>query len=78
MNTETRQTCQTYTGKVSIRHERLNQGGYTRDGVYFGLGPRLYFMQDEDGHFENYFRATDREDAVAIARKIYPVAKIRP
>lgn len=70
--------CFEYTGRVSVRRERLNSGGYTRDGVYFGVGEPLYFAQDDDGHYSVYYRATDREDAVAIARQCYPKAKIRP
>ena len=69
--------CKDYTGKVSVRRERLNSGGYTSDGVYFGIGSPLYFIQDEDGIHDDYVRASDREDAVEIARGIYPKAKIR-
>lgn len=75
---EVREICRNYTGKVSVIRERLNQGGYTRDGVYFGVGSSLYFMQDEDGFFADYFRASDRADAVQIARERYPNARIRP
>lgn len=66
-----------YTGKVSVKRERLNSGGYTRDGVYFGVGEPLYYMQDEDGIYDNYFRASCREEAIEIARDTYPKAKIR-
>ena len=78
INTEIRATCFNYTGRVSVRRERLNQGGYTRDGVYFGVGEPLYYIQDADGHYGDYYRATDRGDAVEIARRCYPKAKIRP
>ena len=74
---EIKEICRNYTGKVSVTHERLNQGGYTRDGVYFGIGQPLYFMQDEDGFFDDYFRASDRIEAVEIARERYPNARIR-
>ena len=74
---EVREICQNYTGKVSVTNERLNQGGYTRDGVYFGVGQLLYFIQDEDGFYGNYYRASDRAEAVEIARERYPLAKIR-
>lgn len=69
-----------YVGKISVRRERLNSGGYTADGTYFGVGSPLYFVQDEDGHclpHGHYFRAQDREDAVAIARRMFPKGKIR-
>jgi hypothetical protein len=74
-------TFPNYRGRVSVTHERLNQGGYRSDGTYFGVGSRLYFVQDEDGEclpHGHYFRATDRQDAVAFARGMFPNAKIRP
>lgn len=70
-----------YAGRVSVRRERLNSEGYTSCGVYFGTGSPLYFMQDEDGEalpHGHYFRASDRGDAVAIARASFPSARIRP
>lgn len=73
-----RAAAKVFQGKVSLRKERLNQGGYTRDGVYFGLpGVPLYFVQDEEGIYDNYFRASCREEAIEKARDIYPLAKIR-
>lgn len=66
-----------YTGRVYVRRERLNSGGYTSDGCYFGVGSPLYFCQDYDGLYETYVRATCREDAVAKMRQIYPNAKIK-
>lgn len=74
---EIKEICRNYTGKVSVTRERLNQGGYTRDGVYFGIGQPLYYMQDEDGFDQQYFRATDRTEAVEIARERFPNARIR-
>jgi hypothetical protein len=66
-----------FTGKVSVRKERLNMGGYTTDGVYFGSGEPLYFVQDEDGIYDHHFRASCREDAIEKARDFYPLAQIR-
>lgn len=74
---ERRAAAKVFQGKVSLRKERLNQGGYTRDGVYFGCGEPLYFVQDEDGIYDDYFRASCREEAIEKAREIYPLAKIR-
>jgi hypothetical protein len=74
---EIKEICQNYTGKVSVTRERLNQGGYTRDGIYFGVGQSLYFMQDEDCFYGIHFRASDRTEAVEIARERYPNARIR-
>lgn len=70
--------CKEYKGRVHVQHERLNQGGYTSRGVYFGTGPRLYYIWDDEMIREDYIRASDRADAVAQARSIYPFAKIQP
>ena len=70
-----------YKGKVTLYREPLDRGGYTRTGVYFGVGLRLYFMQDEDGEclpHGQYFRATDRQDALVIARYHFPRGRFRP
>ena len=69
--------CKQYTGRVYVQKQRLNRGGYTDDGIYFGIGDPLYFAQDEDGHWSDYFRATCREEAVEIMRDRYPLAKIK-
>ena len=72
-----REKCKNYTGKVSLRRERLNNGGYTKDGVYFGVGDRLYYMADDDGIHDHYFRASCREDAIEIGKVTYPNGKFR-
>jgi hypothetical protein len=77
MPSEVAQLCKEYTGRVSIRKERVNQGGYIKGGIYFGTGKPLYFAQDEDGLWSVYFRATDRNEAIAIMRKRYPIAQIK-
>jgi hypothetical protein len=69
--------CKQFTGKVELRKVRLNQGGYTSDGIYFGVGTPLYFAQDEEGYWCDYFRATCREEAIDILRDRFPIAKIR-
>lgn len=42
--------------KVSIRQERLDRGGYTSRGQYFGVGPTLYVVQ-VDGEDVGHVRA---------------------
>lgn len=74
---EKRAWAKTFTGRVYVQHVRLNSGGYDSRGNYFGVGSRLYFVWDEDCIIEEYHRASDRADAVAIARDIFPVAKIQ-
>jgi len=74
---EARRSLREYAGNVSIRKVRLNQGGYTDDGIYFGVGKPLYYFQDEDGFYKDYLRASDRADAIEQVRDFYPTAKIR-
>lgn len=71
-----RQQALTYTGRVYVRLERLNSGGYTKDGCYFGVGSPLYYISDYDGIHSDYFRASCREEALEKARDIYPMGKI--
>lgn len=74
---EIRELCAQFTGRVSVRRERINSQGYLSDGTYFGVGAPLYFIQDEEGIWDDYVRASCRAEAVEIARDRYPVAKIR-
>ena len=74
---EVRELCAKYTGKVYIQKQRVNAGGYIAGGIYFGCGAPLYFVQDEDGLWDDYIRASDRADAIEIVRKRYPLAQIR-
>jgi hypothetical protein len=76
-HSEIAQLCKEYTGRVSIQKERVNKGGYIYGGVYFGVGKPLYFAQDEDGLWGDYFRASDRNEAIAIMRERYPIAQIK-
>jgi hypothetical protein len=73
-------TFPNYTKRVYLNRVILNRGGYTSDGIYFGTGDRLYFVQDYDGDclpYGYYFRAIDREDALEVGRHIFPNAKIK-
>lgn len=70
--------CKEYKDRVHVEYVRLNQGGYTDKGVYFGTGPRLYCIWDDDDLRYDHIRATDRAEAVAEARVIYPIARIQP
>jgi hypothetical protein len=78
---ELRSLCGSVTGKVYLREVPLTRDGYTFRGegsVYFGIGPRLFYMIDADNEYrEEYFRAADREDALERARTIYPQGKFR-
>jgi hypothetical protein len=70
-----------YNGQAILHNVPINAGGYTRRGVYYGVGARLYYIQAEmnDGEiYESHFRAIDRENALEIARHLFPRAKFRP
>ncbi len=54
--------------KVALHKVRLNQGGYTDKGRYFGIGQPLFhysYYLDEYEH-ENDIRANNREHARTI------------
>ncbi len=68
-----------YKGKVTLQRVRLNSGGYTSQGYYFGHGlPLFWYCTDEkhdaftDGYLDGYFRAESREDAKAKV-KAFPL-----
>lgn len=78
---ELRSLCASVTGKVYLREIPLTRDGYTFRGegsVYFGSGQRLYYMIDAENEYrEEYFRAADRQEALACGREIYPQGKFR-
>ncbi len=49
------------SSKFYLRHIPLNSGGYTSQGIYYGVGRRLYEAWNDDHSIE--FRAHDRADA---------------
>ena len=59
-------------GKMTLRHVRLNGGGYDRNGTYFGLGAPLYWYADEGGNVDAMLRASCREVAKAKIRSLFP------
>lgn len=64
-----------FAGRLTLRHIRLDQGGYDPNGTYFGLGPPLYWYASDDGSIDDMLRAGTRESAKAQILKIYPNAK---
>lgn len=66
--------------KFSLRRVRLNSGGYTDQGVYYGLGKPLYVASADDGSddyrgdwpMDIYIRAENRADARAQISESYP------
>ena len=70
--------------KIRIVQVRLNQGGYTSHGRYFGTGKPLYEVTYADSgdyvplgaHWgEGFIRARDRDDAKNIVRGIVSDAR---
>jgi len=64
-----------YSGKLYLERIRLNRGGYTSRGQYFGVGQPLYRVTDEEGSIDHHIRARDRADAKTVVREMYPNAK---
>lgn len=58
----------------TLRRERLNQGGYTDDGVYFGVGTPLYWYESADGTDGGFIRAIDRASAKHKVVMLHPSA----
>jgi ribosomal protein L20 len=57
--------------KYTLRHQRLNSGGYTSTGYYFGNGQRLYWYCSDNQIHHGYLRAIDRKDAKRKIRSQY-------
>lgn len=62
--------------KFSLTRVRLDKGGYTSSGYYFGNGLPLYWYSSEDNDpetgylIEGYIRASTRANAKMQVRKI--------
>ena len=52
---------------VVVTHIRLNRGGYDHAGRYFGVGPKLYMVDDEVAEQFMYVRAPTAKEARAKA-----------
>lgn len=58
--------------RISLCRIRLNAGGYTSRGVYFGVGMPLFYFISADDEVMGHIRAVDRADAIAQIRHRYP------
>lgn len=72
-----------FAGRIYLRRVYLDQGGYDRNGTYFGHGAPLYWCASEDDPndgitIDRMLRAGTRAQAVAQVRAWYPKAKVRP
>lgn len=50
-------------------------GAYDTGGAYWGLGPPLYYAENQTGTITRYFRANSRNEAKAEIRAEFPNAK---
>lgn len=68
-----------YRGRLTLRHIRLNGGGYDANGTYFGHGDPLYWVAstDDDASIDRMIRARNRADARQQVLEMYPRAKVR-
>jgi len=62
-------------GKMTLRRVRLNDGGYDRNGTYFGQGEPLYWYADEGGNVDAMLRASCREVAKDKIRSLFPFVR---
>ncbi len=61
------------TGKLTVRKEPLDSGGYTRrGGMYFGTPNNLWQVEGEEGY--GHVRAPDLAAAKRAAMREYPTA----
>lgn len=61
--------------KMTLRHIRLNNGGYDGMGCYFGIGQPLYWCASDDGSVDYMLRASNRNAAKCIVLAKYPNAR---
>jgi hypothetical protein len=63
---------------VNITWHRLDRGGYTRTGEYFGSGPRVYAVDCDTGtHVRTFWiRAPNRPTLRAALKRLYPLSKV--
>lgn len=64
-----------FAGRLHLRREYLNNGGYDRNGTYFGTGWPLYWVASDDETIDYMIRAKSREEAMQKVLANYPSAK---
>lgn len=64
--------------RLYAEHVRLNQGGYTSSGRYFGQGPKLYRVSDGTGEVDVYVRAPNAVQARALVQQKLNEHSARP
>ncbi len=63
---------------IDITWHRLDRGGYTSTGEYFGSGVRVYAVDCDTGEHVRTFwvRAPNRQALRTALRRLYPLSKI--
>ena len=59
---------------IHIQHVPLDEG-YDDGGAYWGCGQPLWWAYDDDGEYEAFFRASNREAAKNVVLDEIPDAK---
>lgn len=66
-----------WDGKLSLRRIYLDNGGYDRNGTYFGDGGPLFWCANKDGTIDFMLRASSRGEAREKVLLTYPNARVR-
>jgi hypothetical protein len=61
--------------KFILYRVRINRGGYTDTGYYYGIGQPVYCFCSADGTDGAVFRAANREAAKTKIRITHPTAE---
>lgn len=64
---------------ITWERERLDRGGYTSGGRYFGIGAPLYRVEVDDGQTwrEYYIRASGQKDVRDLAKRGAEAVRMR-
>ena len=66
-----------FSGEITLRKVRLDQGGYDPNGTYFGIGRPLYWYANAEGTIDGMLRDDSRTGARAQVLAKYPKARVR-
>lgn len=61
----------------SLTKVRLNRGGYTDKGRYFGTGQPLFCLSNPHNGASYFFRAENREEILGWVSKAFPSARVK-
>lgn len=64
-----------YEGVLTVTRVKLDSGGYDPNGTYFGIGPPLFWVANEEGSIDFVVRSADKTGAKEKALRKYPRAQ---